>query len=141
MFDVSGYEVVNPDVLNDNPMYLMRLKPGRQPTLWFILEEFDLEKWSEDLRAKNPHYKMSDAQTRIPFLWQRSLEKRVIAEANLFKWNNPTIRFDVLPRPEANEVNIFSTCRIHGINLQKNPIKTVYQVVMIGKAVTNQSRT
>ncbi len=139
MFDVSGYEVVNPDILVDNPMYLMRLMPGREPTLWFILETFDLEKWSEDLRAKNPHYKMSDAQTRIPYLWQPSLEKRVVAEANLFKWRNPSIRFDVLPRPEANEVNIFSTCAIHGVKLERNPQKTVYQVVMIGK--TNKKKS
>jgi hypothetical protein len=135
MFDVSGYEVVNPDVLNDNPMYLMRLKPGREPTLWFILEPFDLEKWSKELRDKNPHYKMSKAQSRISYLWQPKLEERVVAEANLFKWRNPSIRFDVLPRPEANEVNIFSTCKLHEIYLEKNPQKIVYQVVMIGVCV------
>jgi hypothetical protein len=103
-----------------------------EPPFYLVLQEFDLEKWVKSLKEK--HSGMTEAQCRIPYLWQGRVRKSLLAEANKFLWSFP--RGVILEKPEANGVNCFSTCRLHGVKLEKNPQKIVKIMMIIGRKKT-----
>jgi len=127
MYDTSNYYTITG---HNAEMFMLRLKPGREPTIWFGVREFNLGQWVKTQKEKHPH--RSDKQIRIPYLWQPKQEKKLAAEMQIERWTRsyPT---EVLIRPEANLVNIFGTMRAHGHPLEKNPKDRIQLVAMIGK--------
>ena len=68
---------------------------------------------------------------RNPRYWQKGVTNKILNEARAFLWGFP--EGFVLTRPEANGVNLFSTCRIHGIKLERNPQVIVKKMMIIAK--------
>lgn len=99
---------------------------------FFIIRKFDLAGWAKQEHDKFPEW--TEKQCRNSRLWQSHQDKLLRDDANEFCNSLP---FDavILPRPEKHGVNIFSTCRIHGLLLKKNPIDIVYRVAMVGKHI------
>ena len=125
LFDVSNYRIKE-----YGDMAIMELKEGESPTMWLFYEEFNIGKWVDDFLEKHPT--RSVKQARIPYLWQGKIYKKVYAEANAYKWalGRPS---QLLERPEANGVNLFSTCRVNGGPvLERNPEKKLYLMGLLG---------
>lgn len=141
MFDVSNYNIIEGGYSHGdaNRMHLLKLKPGEDPTLWLVIEPFNLGEWVRKLRAKTPS--MSDAQARIPYLYQDRVRRRLEAKTQSYRWVR-SFPMEILMRPEANGVNLFATLRVNsGFQLEKNPMEMVYFISMIGKkADTNPPR-
>jgi len=101
------------------------------PPYYVGVLEFNIRQWIEDMQEKHP--KMSELQCRIPYLWQSKQDK--ILEAGLREFAKdvglPGLR--ILTRPEKYYVNIFSTCRLHGIKIDRDPKDVVTLVGMMGK--------
>ena len=100
-----------------------------EPPYYLVLQEFDLE--AQEKRMKELHPNWSRKMCRNSRYWQSTLRRSLMREAQQFLWQFP--EGIILERPEANGVNLFSTCRIHGIKLEKNPQKIVKKIVLIGK--------
>ena len=100
-----------------------------EPPYYLVIREFNLE--AQEKRMKDRHPEWSRRQARCCLYWQRGFMKRIMQEARQFLWQFPEGR--ILERPEANCVNLFSTCRIHGIKLEPNPQQVVRKMVMVGK--------
>ena len=128
-------EMVNTERYNiirghNGQMFLMRLKPGEEPSMWLFVKRFDLGAWVKKFLEKNPG--RSDAQARIPYLWHTKIYRTLYADAELFRWTleSPSI---LIMRPEANGVNLFATCRVNGgPQLEKNPRDIVYFLAIVG---------
>lgn len=132
MFDVSNYSVIGGEQRGKGRyMRLLKLRHGEDPTLWLFIEPFNLGEWVRGLRKRNPN--MSDAQARIPYLYQDRVRKKLEAKTNSFRWGKP-YSMEILMRPEANGVNLFATLRVNtGFQLERNPKEMVYFISMIGK--------
>ena len=126
--DTSSYDITHG---HNYEMFLMKLKPGMEPTMWLFVQHFDLKGWVKKLRAANPS--MSDAQARIPYLYNNRVYRQVYAEAKAFRWTmgKPTI---LLRRPEANGVNLFATSRVNGgPQCKKNPRDDAYFMAILAE--------
>ena len=69
---------------------------------------------------------------RDSYLWQDKIYKKVYAEAMAFSWTlgRPA---QLLKRPEANGVNLFSTSRLNGGPLlESNPQQRLYLMAILG---------
>ena len=91
-----------------------------QEPYYFVVYGFNLEKWAEEHGTKNH------------FLYQTSARKTLKDFCGKVIVTEKILEPDVLMQPEMNYVNVFSTCRIHGVRLEKNPQKIVKFVAMIG---------
>lgn len=132
MFDVSNYEIIEG---HGGEMFLLKLKRGREPTLWLAYELFDMRAWIEKLQKDND--KISEAQCRIPYLWQPKAEKRLETKIQSFRWGKP-FPTDYLLRPEANGVNLFGTWNANAKPyghppMDKNPEDEIRLLGMLGK--------
>lgn len=125
LIDISSYKF-----RDYGEMTIMKLRKGKDPTMWLFYQEFDIGKWVEEFLEKHPT--RTEKQARIPYLWQRKIYDKVYAEANAFSWTlgKPA---QLLKRPEANGVNLFSTCRVNGGPiLESNPQKKIYLMAILG---------
>ena len=105
-----------------------------EPPFYLVIREFDLEAQEKQMRARHPEW--SRKQCRNPRYWQQGLMRDLIREAEEFAaWNLP--KSMILVRPEAHGVNLFSTCRIHGITIEKDPQRVVKKMVLIGKRIAD----
>lgn len=138
------YYLKNGDVRYTNPngcpMYGTRPTcPPEAPMLdeiscepyYLVIQEFDLE--AQAKRMKERHKDWSEKQCKCYRYWQRTLHNKLVEEASQHIKNLKILDAFILERPEANGVNLFSTCRLHGIILKKNPQKIVKKMVMIGR--------
>jgi len=91
-----------------------------QEPYYFVIHEFDLEVWVNKHRNRNYFLYQTGARKIL-----KDFCREVIGIEEMLE---PTI----LMQPEKNYVNVFSTCRIHGVKLEKNPQKIVKFVAMIG---------
>lgn len=126
--DISNYNVIRG---HNDEMFLLRLKPGMEPTMWLFIRRFDLKGWVKKLRDANP--KMSDRQARIPYLYNDRVYRQIYADAESYRWTlgKPTI---LLRRPEANGVNLFGTSRSNGgPQLQKNPVDDAHFMAILAE--------
>lgn len=117
--------------LYDEGLDILKLREGEEPTMWLFYTEFDLGEWARNLQKEHPW--LSDRQVRIPYLWQDKVYSTLYSEANLYQWtvSKPC---QLLKRPEANGVNLFSTSRINGGPvLEKNPQEKVYMMAILGE--------
>lgn len=133
MFNVENYEIIEG---HNGEMFLLKLKSGCEPTLWLIYEVFDMKAWIKKLQVDNPA--LSEAQCRIPYLWQPKVEDCLEARIQRLRWDKP-YPIDFLLRPEANEVNLFGTWGANATQyglprLEKNPVDKIYLLAMFGKA-------
>ncbi|KKN47911.1 hypothetical protein LCGC14_0658100 [marine sediment metagenome] len=126
--DVSNYNLTRG---HNDEMFLLRLKPGLEPTMWLFIRHFNLKGWVKGLRKEHPQ--MSDNQARIPYLYNDKVYSQIYADAEAYRWgvSRPTI---LLRRPEANGVNLFATCRVNGgPQLERNPRNDVYFMAILGE--------
>ena len=100
-----------------------------QPPYYLIIREFDLQAQAEAMRERHPTW--SEKMCRNPRYWQKGLMKELMAEAQEFLWQFPDGR--ILIRPEAHGINLFETCSLYGIELERNPQKVVRKMMMIGR--------
>lgn len=101
------------------------------PPYYFGIHRFNVRQWIEEMQEKHPS--RSEAQCRIPYLWQSKQNK--VLEDGLWEFGKDTglISPKVLTRPEKYYVNIFSTCRLHKIDIDKHPNDEITLVGMMGK--------
>lgn len=99
------------------------------PPYYLIIKEFDLEAQAERMREHHPDW--SEKMCRNSRYWQKGFIKELMAEAQEFLWQFPDGM--ILNRPEANGINLFETCALHGIELERNPQKVVRKMVLVGK--------
>jgi len=101
------------------------------PPYYFGVHKFNIRQWIEDMQEKHP--RMSEPQCRIPYLWQSRQDKILEEGMEEFAKDVGLSGFKILTRPEKYYVNIFSTCRLHGIDIECDPKDEVTLVGMMGK--------
>jgi len=106
-------------------------KLGLEPPYYLVIQEFDIE--AQEKRMLERHPKWSKRQARCCLYWQRGLMKRIRDEAEIFMVEHP--QSVMIECPEGSGVNLYSTCRLHGIKLEKISLdmKIVRKMVMIGQ--------
>lgn len=97
--------------------------------IYIVFSDFDLEKHVKYMKEKHPEW--SDRQLRNVLYWQnksrKQLRNRVIVAMNLLKTTASTFA------PEANGVNVYATCFLSGLKLEKiKNLKICHHVALIG---------
>jgi hypothetical protein len=100
------------------------------PPYYFVIRIFDLSKHAHEMHKKFPAW--SDKQCRNPRLWQ-SHQDRLLKDDTKHISTHTLGNNIYMLRPEMYGVNIYSTCRVHGLILHRNPTDMVYRIAMIGK--------
>lgn len=97
-------------------------------THWYaVIEEFDLEAQALEMLREHPLW--SERQCRNLLYWQKGVMKR-LREKALADWRPGDV---ILEIPEATGVNVFETMAEVGIHLQRNNIRVVKKIMLIGK--------
>jgi len=89
-----------------------------------VIHEFDVDEWLKTHKSNHYFLYQGSARSVLSSFFGEVIEKEKIVDPA------------VLMQPEKNYVNVFSTCRIHGIKLEKNPQKIVKFVAMLGTDVS-----
>lgn len=97
--------------------------------VYIVFSEFDLEKHVKHMKEKHPNW--SDRQLRNVLYWQnrsrKQLRVRVIVAMNLLKTTASTFV------PEANGVNVYATCFLSGLKLEKiKNLKMCHHIALLG---------
>jgi hypothetical protein len=100
------------------------------PRYFLVCKPFDLETHVERMRSLHPNW--SERQARCLLYWQGSLRRKTREEAISFI-NSTKDNLLLIDTPEATGVDVFETCRRIGMTLEKNPTKTVWKIMIIGK--------
>ena len=99
------------------------------PPYYLVYQTFDLAAQINRMLTKHPGW--SRRQAACCLYWQRGLMNRILREAKWFaRAGEGRI---VVENPEGAGVNLFATCRLHGIILKKNPRETVVKMVIVGQ--------
>jgi hypothetical protein len=101
------------------------------PPYYFVIRTFDLSAHAKKMKEKFPTW--TEKQCRNSRLWQSHQDKLLKDDTEYIVVHTPNNNIFML-RPEMYGVNIFSTCRIHGLLIPKNPTDVVYRIAMVGKA-------
>lgn len=130
LVDLSSYRKTN-----DHPSIHIIEYKGLGPKLEMTVYPFDIEAHAGEmkLRPRKDGKEWTDAQARCVLYWQKhKVDKPLLAMTRSHQWTLPYSSI-ILERPEAHGVCCFSTMRHHGLILEKNPQKTLYKMMMIGK--------
>ena len=125
ILDVSNYKSKD-----YGDMTITELREDKDPTMWLFYKEFNIGEWVNGFLEAHPS--RSEKQARIPYLWQDKVYKQVYSEAMAFSWTlgKPS---QLLERPEATGVNLFSTIRVNGGPvLKRNPKQKLYLMCILG---------
>lgn len=103
---------------------------------FLVYKQFDLEAQEKKLLAKHP--KWSKRQARCCLYWQRGVVQDVMHEAIEFLCEKECTTgdtYEIVKNPEGAGVNLFKTCKIHGLELDRDYLnqKYVYKMVIVGK--------
>ncbi len=123
--DLSAYERKDPRCSE-----VLVLKDGFEPSIWLLVRRFDLE--GQRLRMKKKHGDWSDKMCRNSRYWQKRVRRNLKADSNSLKWRIPFPTVMII-RPEAHGVNLFATCRHHGLTLKPNPLEEAYLMYMVAR--------
>lgn len=98
--------------------------------LYFIYSEFNLEEHMNKMAEAHP--KWTDRQKRCCLYWQGSNRKQLQKEVKKFCGTFST-KMLVTYVPEAMGVNVYATCFIHGLKLEKiRQLKVCRHIAMVG---------
>lgn len=102
------------------------------PPYYLVWQQFDLA--AQEKRMKERHPEWSTRQARCCLYWQRGLMSEIIDEAWAFIYTEfPDGK--ILMNPEGALVDLFATCKKHGIYLERDYLNQqyVYKMVIVGK--------
>ena len=101
------------------------------PPYYLVIREFNIGEYTRQQMEKHPD--RSEKQCRVSYLWQSKQDNLLKSEAMEHIVRLQFWEADVVMRPEKYYVNLFSTCRLHGIELKKNPQDIIKLICMIGR--------
>jgi predicted metal-binding protein len=95
---------------------------------WFVVVSFDLGSHRAKMLETHPDW--TDRQAECCLYWQNGVRKRLRQACASFQeeWQG-TINTLI---PEAMGVNVFESAARIGLNLEKNPKRTVYKIALVG---------
>lgn len=101
-----------------------------------VYQRFDLEAQENRMLKKHPNW--STRQARCCLYWQKSVTSSVIAEAQKFvllDYLFGSKSLYIIKNPEGAGVDLFRTCRLVGIELERDYLnqKYVYKMVLVGR--------
>lgn len=95
--------------------------------VYIVYSEFNVEEHSRRMEAKHPTW--SERQCRCVLYWQGMARKRLREEVSKVAGEDHI----VLYCPEAHGVNVYATCKLAGITLEKiRSLKVSRHVALIG---------
>lgn len=95
--------------------------------LSFVVVRFDLEAHVQKMHERLPHW--SERQCRNLLYWQSSVTGTLKSTVkDLFRDGSITTYV-----PEAMGVDVFETCKRLGIPIERNPVKYVHKVALVGR--------
>jgi len=107
------------------------------PPFMLVGVNFDLGVWAEKLKKKHPEW--SDKRARCCLYWQGKVRK-VLREkcedtVHQYKVIRGLHRKDIMIfyNPEAMGVQVFKTCELVGIHLERNPQDIVWKIAIIAR--------
>jgi len=98
-------------------------------SIYIVHSEFDLESHAAEMKKRHPHW--SDRQARCLLYWQGKSRKQLKERVTwaMMKKNADKVTYC----PEAMGVNVFVTCRLSGLHLDKTrSISICRHVALIG---------
>ena len=103
---------------------------------YLVYQRFDLEAQEKKMLAKHPNW--SKRQARCCLYWQRKIVKELLNDAEGVRIGleyDINERFIVIENPEGAGVDLFETCRMAGIQLERDYLhqKYVYKMVIVAK--------
>ena len=105
-----------------------------EDNLFFVTTRFDLGEYVQKMHVSHPSW--SEAQCRNLLYWQGSVRSELVhVTERMFDYFKPVVITYV---PEAMGVDVFSTCTKLGLVLERNPMKYVYKVALVGRPRDNR---
>lgn len=106
---------------------------------YLVYKKFDLGVQEKQMLLKHPDW--SKRQARCCLYWQRGVVKELIDEAwgFLIELEYHTKNgYTVIENPEGAGIDLFKTCKLANIELERNYLNqsNVYKMVIIGKTVS-----
>ncbi len=99
--------------------------------LFFIITEFDLKSYIENMKIKHPQW--SYYQLKNLLYWQNGVRKTLRNKVETFI-NNHTdknkLTYTLLP--EAMGIDVFTTANRIGIPIERNPSNKIFKIALVG---------
>ena len=120
VFDLSNYKKVHA-----YKYYSDKTDPG----IWLIIRPFRFAHWSKKMASEHFN-EWTQKQVENSRYWQNGLMGILNRDCDEICRLNAG--YTKLRIPEATGVNLFSTCRLNGFKLEKNPKSIVNKMMMVG---------
>lgn len=98
------------------------------PPYTLLAVRFDFESYLKTMKEKHPNW--SERQLRNLLFWQGAVDKQLKDFSEEQQRKIPNSR--IIYKPEAYGVNLFVTCMLAGIRLERNPKKYVWKISLLG---------
>lgn len=97
--------------------------------IYIIYSEFDLESHVKNMKLKHPNW--TKRQCKNVLYWQESSRKQL---RKRIEWCNNVIDFNFVAYcPEGMNVNVYATCKLAGLKLQRiRNLKICHHIAIIG---------
>lgn len=104
-------------------------------SMFFVVIRFDIGEHARRMKEKHPGW--TDRQAHCLLYWQpkvvKALHEEVGRRAFVVDSLSNKITHIVTYVPEAMGVDVFGTCKLLGIPIERNPIKYVHKVALVGR--------
>jgi len=98
--------------------------------VYLVYSEYDLESHVGKMRQRHPNW--SDRQCRCVLYWQGASKKLLKQEVKKAAFETKSIK--IITKPEAMGVNVYATCRLSGLRLERiEGLKICRHVALIGQ--------
>lgn len=102
--------------------------------LFFVVEEFDLRSYFEQMKVKHPDW--TDAQLRNLLYWQGGVRKKLKEKTEqLIRTTGSNMIYTLLP--EAMGVMVINTALKLGIPIEKKPRDRIFKIALVGYSTNN----
>jgi hypothetical protein len=95
---------------------------------WLAIVEFNLAEHKDRMGHLHPDW--SERQRACCLYWQGTVRKCLRETCEEFTFMRPERQVNYCP--EAMGVDLFKTCEVLGIELERNPKELVYKIALIG---------
>lgn len=99
-----------------------------KPPFTLVGVKFDLEQHVKKMKEKHPEW--SERKAKCLLYWQKKVDRQLREACEKIASTIPNSRIVYLP--EATGINVFETCRKHGLILERNPKRSVWKIAIIG---------
>lgn len=94
----------------------------------FVGAKCDFKSYIKEMKELHPNW--SERQLKNCLYWQRNIDNRLLIETRKIMWDKKL--FFLTQRPEAHRIDVLSTMKNLGYDIERNPENIVWKINLIG---------